>query len=279
MSKISNDKKIFEKYFVDGCMPSPPDSRDYTRESVCLASQPIPETYLSTGMKVLNQGSVGSCVAHACATALGYGEKLGGSAPHDYSRGFIYGNRRDTDHQGEGMYLRQALKQLNHCGDCEYVDFPYNEAYPKVKARIEADKENLLAKAAPHKITNYFRCYTDEDVKLALLNQGAVVISIPVYNTFAADCPVPSADDVYRGGHAMCVVGWDETGWIIQNSWSATWGKKGCLHLPYEYPVNEFWGITVNSTIPQPKVEKWYVKLWKAICAFFRRHFRNIDAE
>jgi C1A family cysteine protease len=279
MSKISNDAKIFEKYFVDGCMPSPPDSRDYTRESVCLTAQPIPETYLSTGMKVLNQGSVGSCVAHACATALGYGEKLGGNAPHDYSRGFIYGNRRVTDHQGEGMYLRQALKQLNHCGDCEYVDFPYNEVYPKVKARIEADKENLLAKAEPYKIVNYFRCYTDEDVKLALLNQGAVVISIPVYSSFAADCPIPSADDTYRGGHAMCVVGWDETGWIIQNSWSASWGKKGLLHLPYKYPINEFWGITVNPTVPQPKEEKWYVKLWKAICAFFKRYFRNIDAE
>ena len=279
MSKISNDKKIFEKYFVDGCMPSPHDSRDYTRESVCLVSQHIPETYLSTGMKVLNQGSVGSCVAHACATALGYGEKLGGNIPHDYSRGFIYGNRRVTDHQGEGMYLRQALKQLNHCGDCEYVDFPYNEVYPKVKARIEADKENLLAKAEPYKIVNYFRCYTDEDVKLALLNQGAVVISIPVYSSFAADCPIPSADDTYRGGHAMCVVGWDETGWIIQNSWSAAWGKKGLMHLPYKYPINEFWGITVNPTVPQPKEEKWYVKLWKAIWTFFYRHFRDIDVE
>lgn len=279
MSKISKDREIFRKQFIDGCMPSPPDSRDYTREKVAMAAQAIPETYLMTGMKVLNQGSVGSCVAHACATAMGYGEKCGGNSPHDYSRGFIYGNRRALDYQGEGMFVRQALKQLNHCGDCEYADFPYNETYPQVKARIEADKDNLYAKAEPYKILNYFRCYTDEDVKLAILNQGAVVISIPVYSSFAADCPIPGPGDTFEGGHAMCVVGWDETGWLIQNSWSALWGKKGLLHLPYTYPIYEFWGITVNPTVPEPKKDNWFVQIIKAIVSWFKRHFRKNDKE
>ena len=205
MSK-SKDQKIFKKYFTDGCQPSPLDVRDYTIDMVAMAEAPLPETYLCDSMKVLNQGSVGSCVAHACATAMGYGEKRGGmTAAHDFSRGFIYGNRRDTDHQGEGMYVRQALKQLNHCGDCEYEDFPYNETYPNVKKKIDKDKENLYAKAEPFKIVNYFRCYTNDEVKRALLNQGAVVISIPIYSSFSADCPVPSEKDTYKGGHAMCV--------------------------------------------------------------------------
>ena len=270
MSK-KNDKKLFEKYFQDGCQPSPPDERDYTVETVCLAEAPLPETYLSTGMKVLNQGAVGSCVAHACATAMGYGEKLSGNKPHDYSRGFIYGNRKETDHQGEGMYIRQALKQLNHCGDCEYDDFIFNETYPKVKARIEKDKENLLKKAEPFKIINYFRCYTQEEVKRALLNQGAVVLSITLYDTFAAECPLPKPEDTKKGGHAMCVIGWDKTGWIIQNSWSKLWGKNGTLHLPYEYPVNEFWGITVNLDVPAPKKEHWLKRLIKIILSWFSK--------
>lgn len=275
MSKISKDKKIFEKQFIDGCMPSPLDVRDYTPTTVCLTEQPIPSTYLTSGMKVLNQGSIGSCVAHACATAMGYGELKSKQPAHDYSRGFIYGNRRATDYQGEGMYVRQALKQLNHCGDCEYTDFPYNETYPRVKARIDADKDSLLAKAAPYKIINYFRCYEDKDVKLALLNQGAVVIAIPVYNTFAAECPLPSPQDTKRGHHAMCVVGWDETGWIIQNSWSKSWGKKGLLHLPYEYPIDEFWGLTVSPLLPEPKKDSWLVTIFKAIAAFFKKLFRQ----
>ena len=269
MSK-SKDKKLFEKYFIDGCLPSPPDDRDYTIDTVALAAAPLPEEYLCDGMKVLDQGSVGSCVAHACATAMGYGEKKGGMKNvHDFSRGFIYGNRKTSDYQGEGMYVRQALKQLNHCGDCEYNDFPYNETYPKVKARIEKDKENLLAKASPFKILNYFRCYSNDEVKRALLNQGAVIISIPVYSSFSADCPLPTSKDIYQGGHAMCIIGWDKTGWIIQNSWSKRWGNKGTMHLPYEYPVTEFWGITVNSNVPAPDPTKhWFIKFLQSVLDF-----------
>ena len=276
MSK-SKDKKLFEKYFVDGCQPSPIDVRDYTIEMVAMAEAPLPETYLCASMKVLNQGSVGSCVAHACATAMGYGEKKGGATTaHDFSRGFIYGNRKGTDYQGEGMYIRQALKQLNHCGDCEYEDFPYNETYPNVKKKIDKDKENLYAKAEPFKIVNYFRCYTNDEVKRALLNQGAVVISIPIYSSFSADCPMPSEKDTYKGGHAMCVIGWDETGWIIQNSWSKSWGKKGTLHLPYEYPINEFWGITVNANVPLPEKRKnWLQRLIDWLSSLFEKYLQN----
>ena len=72
----------------------------------------------------------------------------------------------------------------------------------------------------------------------------------------------------------MCVIGWDKTGWIIQNSWSKAWGNKGTLHLPYDYPVNEFWGITVNTDVSQPKKKNWLVELCAAIVAFFQRIFR-----
>lgn len=270
------DKKLFQKYFnPDGCIPSPLDIRDYSAATVALAETPLPKTYLVSGMKVLNQGSIGSCVAHACATAMGYGEMTGNKSAHDFSRGFIYGNRRDSDHQGEGMHIRQALKQLNHCGDCEYKDFPYNETYPQVKARVEKDKENLYAKAEPFKILNYFRCYSDEEVKRALMNQGAVVISVPVYESFCGNCPLPAANEKLKGYHAMCVVGWDETGWIIQNSWSTSWGNKGNLHLPYNYPICEFWGITVDPTSPAPVKENIISRVWNAIIRLFSLIFNK----
>ena len=195
------------------------------------------------------------------------------TSAHDFSRGFNYGNRKPTDYHEEGMYVREALKQRSHCGDCEYTDFPYNETYPQVKARIEKDKDNLMAKASPFKIINNFRSYSDNEVKKALLNQGAVVISIPIYDTFAAECPLPTKEAVYKGGHAMCVVGWDETGWIIQNSWSKNWGNKGTLHLPYDYPITEFWGITVDPTLPEPEKENWLSRLLEGISRLFKMIF------
>lgn len=291
MSK-EKDRKLLDKFMaIDSCLPSPPDARDYTVKTVALAEAPIPEEYICKDMKIINQGAIGSCVAHACATAMGYGElKSGMTSAHDFSRGYIYGNRKATDYQGEGMYVRQALKQLNHCGDCEVEDFPYNEVYPQVKARIDKDKERLAKLAKDFKIVNYFRCYTKEEVQRALLNQGAVVISITLYSSFTGDCPLPTAEDEKRGGHAMCVVGWDKTGWIIQNSWGRGWGNKGFLHLPYEYPVDEFWGLTVNPNVPEPKkkpwttvlanaVKYWLLWLWAHVKIFFRRNTETESEE
>lgn len=264
---MHKEHKLTKKYMPNGCIPSPPDNRDYTFERVALTSGSIPKTYLNQGMPILDQGSVGSCVAHCCATAFGYGELTNGkNNTHDMSRGFVYANRRDSDYQGEGMNIRQALKQFNHCGDCEQADFPWNETYPKVKSRLDANKEMYLNKAEPYKILNYFRCYNEDEIKLAVINNGAVIMSMPLFPSFASECPMPGEDEVATGYHAMCIVGWDEAGWIIQNSWSKSWGNKGRLHVPYEYPITEFWGMTVDPSIPEaPKKQNWLIKLIKEL--------------
>lgn len=209
----------------------------------------------------------GNCVAHACATSMGYGElQTGVESAHDFSRGYIYGNRSITDYQGEGMCTRQALKRLHHCGDCELKDFPYNESYPSVKARIAKNKEELAEKASKFKILNYFRCYSDDEIKRTIMANGSAIIAVPIYSSFRGDCPMPSDTDTYKGSHAMCIVGWDKTGWIIQNSWGKNWGKKGLLHLPYEYPITETWGITVSPTMPEPTK----TSLWRKIAHWFK---------
>ena len=37
-----------------------------------------------------------------------------------------------------------------------------------------------------------------------------------------------------RGGHAYCLVGYDEIGFLVQNSWGTDWGNRGFATLPYE---------------------------------------------
>ena len=255
--------KTLNKYIEKNtCVPSPLDARDYSIDCLGGVESQIPKTFRLRGMKVLNQGFIGSCVAHACATAMGYGEMVNNLPPHNFSRGFIYGHREDESCAGEGMHTRHALKQLLHYGDCEYCDFPYNEKYPDVKAKIDNNKEFLQKKAEPFKIKKYFRCYSNEEIKLALMNVGAVVICVPLYDNFASECPLPPPNVEPKSHHAMCVVGWDETGWIVQNSWSSFWGKKGgFVHLPYDYPVSEFWGIEINTTLPAPTKETFGIKI------------------
>ena len=43
-----------------------------------------------------------------------------------------------------------------------------------------------------------------------------------------------SSSPVSKGGHAYCLVGYNETGFLVQNSWGTEWGKGGFATLPYE---------------------------------------------
>lgn len=255
---IDQDKEIFRKMKF-GFRESPKDERDYNETKAnALFVEELPEEFLAKSTPVLDQLSVGSCVAHATATMLAQGDMTNWGKTNNYSRGFIYGNRSDDDYQGEGMYTREALKHLNHDGDCLYEDFPYNEKYPLVKARISKDKENLIAKANPHKIISYYRCYGAEEIKRAIYNYGGCVIGIDVFGDFGRDLH-RTKSTTYKGGHAMCIVGWTKDNrWIVQNSWGKLWGYNGLLYMDFDYPIREAWGVICNgSSEPQPKVSVW----------------------
>lgn len=259
----------------DGCLPSPPDDRDYTTETVCLMAQEVfPEEYRTEGnIPVINQKNTSSCVAHALAVATAYGQYKTSGTYENLSRGYIYGNRRGTDYQGEGMHTRQALKQLNHCGDCLQTTFPYLGTYPEMKAKIAEKSDEYAEKASSHTIKNYFRMYTESEVKRALMNQGAVVVAVTVYDSFTTHIPLPSSEDKIRGGHAMCCVGWNKEGWILQNSWGTYAGDKGFYYLPYDYPVNEWWGITAGEATPTPEKDGILKRIWNAIRSLLKRIF------
>ena len=60
------------------------------------------------------------------------------------------------------------------------------------------------------------------------------------------DIPEDYNDDKL-GGHMILILGWNETGFIIQNSWGKDWGNEGCGILPYEYRIDEAWGVSLND--------------------------------
>ena len=51
-----------------------------------------------------------------------------------------------------------------------------------------------------------------------------------------------------RGGHAVSIVGYTPTHFIIRNSWGTGWGHKGFAYASYEYAADAFheaYGIVI----------------------------------
>jgi len=260
---LNNDAKITRERMFSGVIPSPEDDRDFT---VAAAAQSFPQEYESPATEILDQGPYGMCVAHAIVSAMMRFEKLMCGQYSDYSRGYIYANRRDTDYQGEGMIMRQGLKQTNHCGTPWYPDFPYRGTYPDLKKRISEEEKLLARLAEDHKIRDYFRCYSESDIKETVMTHGSVVITVPVYDNFGRDLHEPEAGAVETGSHAMIIIGWTKDNkWIVQNSWGELWGYGGKLRMDFSYPIYEMWGLSMEVDNVVPREKSWFEKLWRAV--------------
>ncbi len=115
--------------------------------------------------------------------------------------------------------------------------------------------------AYPHRIGSYYRVRTPEEIKTALMNHGPVVISMTCReNAYISDdtyCYPQNAKN--SGAHCVLIVGWNKKGWVIQNSWGKLWGDKGYCYLPYDYPVEEWWGISVSKESPKPEKDSFFI--------------------
>lgn len=272
---LLKDQEIFEHVSFGITQPSPEDERDFIACTPAELKVDFPDEYLAPETEVFDQGVIASCCAHACATALAQGEEVATQKHNIYSRGYIYGNRKSSDAQGEGMIIRQALKQLHNCGDVLEEDFPYNKSYISVKSLIEANKSTLAKKAAQHKIKDFYRCYTEGQIKSTIMGAGGVIICIPVYKDFCRDLHAPGAK-APLGYHAMIIIGWTKDNqWIVRNSWGKGWGYNGNLLMDMNYPICEYWGITANTSKDKKKTFWQRVKeFFIAIGDFFKNLFK-----
>ena len=147
---------------------------------------------------------------------------------------------------------RGALKGWHKHGVCSRDVWPYelNEQGRPVFVRpTEGWDEN----AARRPLGVYYRVARDSvvDIQAAIYNIGAVYVSADAHDGWDAllreKAPVappkhhdelpsigPVVDKKSRGGHAFALVGFNERGFIVQNSWGTVWGAAGFAVLPYE---------------------------------------------
>lgn len=226
-----------------GSLFSIPDLRDYVGTS---SEAEFPSSFKLTMPAVKDQGSVGSCVAHAISLVTEYYHKKETNETLKMSTGYIYGNRLLTHWKGSGMYTRDAIKTTVKFGNVPKTLFKENIEVPQAINLFTNRYDALEEKGVPFRFKEYFKLKDEAAIKTALLEGNPVIFSMVWFNDIEIiDGVMQTTGNKTKGdgGHCMVIYGWDERGWLVQNSWGTSWGNKGRFVMPYNVPTKEFWGI------------------------------------
>jgi len=235
-----------------GCVKDPYDHRDLTVGPL-LKLSPLPERvdHSEALPPIFDQGPAGTCVA--CAT--GYYDKSFQEGlehgwaltfpQHQFSPLFIYSQRRNQP-EDHGMTIREGMKIIKEQGICSLACMPYSPS------RINQPPTPEQRKAAlPYKAKSYARITSIAEME-AYLMTNCFVAGVMVHEQFmdapAGVIPMPEPGCEYLGGHAICVVGFDQRNRMFKfaNSWGTQWGDRGFGHISYatlQALLMDAWGM------------------------------------
>ena len=215
-----------------------------------------------------NQGQQGSCVAWSSGYAARSIIESASTAANPnnvaFSPSFLY-NQIGLD-GCQGSYIIKAMELMTSKGAVPFSAFPYNDQDCSTQPNSQ-----LMNDAAQNRMHGFNRLTEDDGVKNLniraikehLAKDAPVVIGMMVGGTFMQDMMGkkvwhPTDDDYSQmgfGGHAMCVIGYDDRleggAFQIMNSWGPEWGENGLGYIRYaDFPkfVREAYGVD-----PMPK--------------------------
>jgi len=196
-----------------------------------------------------NQGTQGSCVgwssSYAARTILE--AKATGKNPNSlaFSPSSLYNQIKLPGCQG--AYIHNAMDVMKERGVLPWTDFGYNE-----NDCNRLPNGQLMNKASQFRTRGFQRLWKDHGkvdihaIKQNLAQGAPVVIGMMVGGSFMQGMQgrklwQPSRNDYYMqgfGGHAMCIVGYDDNyqggSFQIMNSWGERWGDRGFGWVRYD---------------------------------------------
>jgi C1A family cysteine protease len=269
-----------------GWLPPKPDLRDYTLISkeiriinkklkLAADSLKLPAT---TDLRkwcspVENQGTIGSCTAHAGIGIVEYFQQRAFGKHIEGSKLFLYKTTRNLMQvKGDtGAWLRDVMKALSLCGVPDEKYWPYKVA----DFDIEPDAF-IYSLADNFEVLKYF-CHDPLGAnipELEVLSSVKTYLDSGIPSAFGfwgfqsykdsdvkGGIPYPGPGEKAEWGHAVVAVGYDDnkkiknlrsgkttTGaLLIRNSWGPEWGDSGYGWLPYDYILfkvaQDFWSL------------------------------------
>lgn len=195
--------------------------------------------HLKLRLPVLDQGDEGACtafglaaVAHALLRKRAPRAKLAAVS----TRMFYDMARRYDEWRGEsysGSSCRGAMKGWHHHGVCTDKVWPYRSG-----TAMETYTEARARDAAQRPLGAYFRVNHKDLVAMhaAFAEVGVLYASSAVHEGWddPARGRIVWAQQELAGYHAFAIVGYDEGGFWIQNSWGKDWGHGGYGYISYD---------------------------------------------
>ncbi len=211
-----------------------PDMRDWIYQPALIqlkATLPPPDD-----LQILNQGTEGACTGFGLAGAINLLNAKRNPDKIRVSPRMIYEMARKFDEwEGEeysGSSCRGAIKGWANMGVCEESFWPYKASKPGSLSRLAAKNARSNTIGAYYRMTPRIA-----DFHAALNETGTVFCSANVHSGWSRSL-VKSGTIPLRpgrtGGHAFALVGYNENGFWIQNSWGTNWGKDGIALWTYE---------------------------------------------
>lgn len=229
-------------FYTFGCKKDPPDLRDIPMGLV-LPVIPLPKgiDYTVKMSPVRDQGSEGTCVSFASVVGMKeYQDKKEYRKFIGLSPRFVYSlcKKYDGAPEEEGTYPRMAMKILLNYGTCPESFWPY------VAHQKDRPKKGAAKKARLYRIKAYARLDTVLEMQRSLVVNGPFLAGVQVYSSWFNNktqkdgiIPMPKKKDKLMGGHAICIIGYDDRRKIFKfkNSWGLRWADQGYGYLPYDY--------------------------------------------
>ncbi len=263
-------KKAPSRKRIRNCVESPGQAEDWSLERAQdlgfgARKKKLPETVdlRAPWWNVGNQGFTGSCIGWAFADSLlrYHFVKAGKISKRErMSVRYIWMAAKETDREcsypttfidDAGTSAKAALRVVTKFGALKASVLPFAGRLVRLK------EGNFLRVAGRLKVKAYFNLAGREPGKLERFKEwlalhGPILTRLrcdPSFNHVKKDGKLEKYDrKKAQGGHALSIVGYTPTHFIIRNSWGTRWGHKGFAYASYEYAMdafNEAYGIVV----------------------------------